>query len=233
MVKAKTARQRSGGTVGGDLCPDSGRCGRGGAAVEGLWAHRNGRSARQPRRGAVTVGLGTAAVALSQLVAAPAARADDFADIVANADASVAAGQADFTAGQADFALGTQTGFVEGVANDAAGLDNVLIGPGEDVLAGLAQTLAGQTPTPGDDVFLFVPALDPTNLIALESDVSFFPFLGILSFDIAGREFALGTPAGFAYGLTAGLDAFNFDAVITPEQALLELADLVGLLGGA
>jgi hypothetical protein len=229
MVKAKTARQRSGGTVGGDLCPDSGRCGRGGAAVEGLWAHRNGRSGHQPRRGAVTVGLGTAAVALSQLVAAPAACADDFADIVATADTSVAAGQADFTAGQADFALGTQTGFAEGVANDVAGLDNVLIGPGEDVIAGLIQTLAGQTPTPGDDVFLFGPAPDPPNLIAFQGDLSLIPFVNFVIFGIAAREFALGTPAGFANGLTAGLTAFDVDAVIAPEWALLGLADLVGL----
>ncbi|KAA8957704.1 hypothetical protein [Mycobacterium sp.] len=192
-------------------------------------AHRNGRSGHQFRRGAVTVGLGTAAVALSQLVAAPAARADDFADIVANVDASVAAGQADFTTGQADFALGTQTGFAEGVANDVAGLDNILIGPGEDVIAGLIQTLAGQTPTPGDDVFLFGPVPDPQNLYTFQTELSVFPFINILLFVLAGREFTLGTPAGFADGLTVGLDAFNVDAVIAPAQALLGLADLAGL----
>ncbi|HZC11316.1 MAG TPA: hypothetical protein VE485_15035 [Mycobacterium sp.] len=193
--------------------------------------NRNNPIRHQRRRGVITVGVGAAAgallaAALSQLATAPTARADDFTDIVANVDTTIAAGQADFTAGQADFALSTPAGFADGVAFDVEGTNDVLYGPIEDIIGGSAQALAGQTPT---DVFEFGPAADPATLTDLQTFVTADFAIGTDEFNLADAEFALGTPAGFAAGVGESLSGFDFDAVLAPQQALIGLADLAGL----
>jgi hypothetical protein len=163
---------------------------------------------------------------MSQLAAAPTARADDFSDIVANVEANIADAQTEFTTAQSDFALDTPTGFAAGVAADTEAADNVLIAPTEDILAGGVQAAAGQAPTGVAD---FDGAIaDPASLVDLQVFLSEDSAIGTTLFNIAEGEFGIGTPDGFADGVTASLAWFDVD-VIAQQQGFIGVADLLGL----
>lgn len=188
---------------------------------------------RQRRLRGIAVGLGSTAGALlasamSQLATAPTARADDFTDILNLVESTIGAGQLDFTSAQADFALGTPAGFAEGVALDNAGTNDFLIGSTDDILAGSLAAAVGETPGL-DELFLFPTAADPATLADLETAVTGVFTLGTDAFSDAEAGFALGTPDGFAFGVSQSLVGLDFYTVLAPEQALLGLADLAGL----
>jgi hypothetical protein len=183
------------------------------------------RTSRQRRRVGTTLALTAASGGLlaAALAVAPTARADDFSDIVANIQSSIADGKADYTAAQADYALGTPAGDAAGAALDTSGTNDVLLGPTIDIITGSTQALAGETPT---GYAYFTPALDPTTFSALETDVSNDFATGTTYFTDAEKYFALGTPAGDADGVIYSLAGFDWDTINAPQQALLGLADL-------
>ena len=194
--------------------------------------HRNNPTRHQRRRGVTAIGLGAAAGALlaavmSQLATAPTARADDFSDIVANVEASIAAGQADITAGQADFALGTSAGFADGLALDTAATDDFLVSPLDDILTGSVAAAVGETPGPGE-TYEFPDFAVPTSLADFEAEVTGDFQAGLANFENAETVFALGTPDSFATGVIDIINSLDFYTVIAPEQAVLGLADLSG-----
>lgn len=195
-------------------------------------SHNRNNLFRRPRRlRATAIGLGAAAgallaAALSQLAAAPTARADDFSDIVANVDISIGYAQDDFTGATSEFALGTPAGFAAGLALDTAGTNDILFAPTEDVIVGSVQAATGQTPTA---YFGFDPAMDPATLTDLQTLVTADFAAGTADLNLAVEAFALGTPAGFAEGVSFSLSVFDLDAVAAPEQALIGFADLLGL----
>jgi hypothetical protein len=185
----------------------------------------------QRRRGGCAVGLGVAAgallaAALGQLASPASARADDFSDIVANVGDSIGYAVTDFSDGQADFGLGTAAGTAEGLASDVAGLDNILISPGDDILLGGFQAALGVTPNVDAD---FYAVGVPTSLAGLETDLG--TDLGGAGTALGDAEgaFGLDTAIGFTTGINDIVDALEVDGVLVPEQALLGLADLAGL----
>jgi len=187
---------------------------------------------RYPRRrgvAAVEVGAATGlllAGVLSQLVSASIARADDFSDIVANVEATIAHGQFDFTAAQADFDLGTPAGFADAAALDVAGSNDIFLGSADDLIDGTIQAAAGETPVVS---IAFNPAVDPLTPSALETAVSDLFNGSVTELNLAESAFSLGTLDGFVTGLSDSISAFEIDAVLVPQQALIGLADLAGL----
>jgi hypothetical protein len=181
---------------------------------------------RQRRLCGIAIGIGAAAGALSQLAAAPTARADDFTAILSNVETSLTEGQAAITAAQADFFLGTPAGFAAGLALETAGSNDNLIGTTEDVFAGLTQAAVGVTPMGS---FAFPAVVDPASMSDLQAAVTADFTAGADAFNSAEALFALGTPDGFAAGVVESLVGLDYDAVIAPDQALIGGLDLLGL----
>jgi hypothetical protein len=69
---------------------------------------------------------------------APTARADDFTDVINNADANLAAGQADFRVAATDFSSSDVSG---GLAALIDGLDDDFVSPPEQLYIGTVEVL--------------------------------------------------------------------------------------------
>jgi hypothetical protein len=119
------------------------------------------------------IGLGAAAgafgvLAMMSAATAPAARADDFTEIVSAVEVDYTAGQADFTTAFTDFGSNDVTAGLPALLD---GLDDDLFSPGDSLLIGTAEALTN-TPISGLNDFTF--DLAPLTTSALTEAESYF-----------------------------------------------------------
>lgn len=112
-------------------------------------------------RTGILVGLAAAvgavgAAAMMAAATAPAARADDFTDVISNVDANYAAGQAEFTSAYADF---NSNDFANGLAAFFDGSNDYSLSASNSFLIGTVDLLTNESVT-GDTDWTFIL---PTN----------------------------------------------------------------------
>jgi hypothetical protein len=92
----------------------------------------------------VIIGLGAAAVAfgvaaMMSAATAPAARADDFSDIITQVEYDLTTGQADFSAAESAFASNPETG----LGDLLSGIDDDFLSAPQDLVIGTAEAANG------------------------------------------------------------------------------------------
>jgi hypothetical protein len=167
----------------------------------------------------VVAGGGVLIAALGQLATAPAARADDFTDIINDEVAVIDAGYADLGTAATDFA---GADFPDGLEQTLWGVDDFLISPGELALIGSFDALTG-APVIAAAAFEFgANGGPPTDLAQTITDLQGISATAQELFSIAAADFAASDPAdGFSDDI-AGLDML---LIVEPEYVLMGLTD--------
>jgi hypothetical protein len=175
-------------------------------------------------RAGVLVGLGAAAgvfgvAALMSAATAPAARADDFTDVVNTIEGVVAGAQADFSQAATDFGGSNVTG---GLTLLLDGTDSYLVGVPDDLLVGAVDVVTNDPVQLPIDYFALTP---PTDFSDALSDAQ-TDFTGGLTELSNGAEDFFG--GDFGYGAYVETYGSVFAFVIPADELLIGAVEALG-----
>lgn len=158
--------------------------------------------------------LGLAAAAMVSAATAPAARANDFTEIIDNVQATIAAGQADFSSALSDFGGGL-SGVPDGLEELAAAVNNDSVATEEALVVGVVNALTNE-PVEGGPFAL--PALTaPTDFTLALTEAQGYFLAGQLTSDLVGSDLAKGEFGNAAF---AGLEGAFISYDLPVEQIL-------------
>jgi hypothetical protein len=175
--------------------------------------------AKSRSRSGFVVGLAAAigafgAAAMVSTASAPAARADDFSDIISAVDGDFTAGQTAFTIANSEFGSSEP---VAGLAAFFGGVNDDALSAPNNLLVGSVEALTNETVTGSEPFGFLAPSSFSDALAAAESIFT----IGESYFTVGATDFA-----GGDYGAAALYDLFGSDYV-----SVLPLEDLI--LGAA
>jgi hypothetical protein len=179
-------------------------------------------SAPLTTRAGVLIGLAAGAVGVAAMIStvgAPAARADDFSDIISSVELDFANGLADVDVAYGDFAGADPS---DGLAMLVNGVDDALVSPGENLFIGSLDALTNQ-PIQTSLVFQEGSVAD---LTAASADVQSLISLAESEFSVVIPDLASGDIAG---ATADSIGATDLLVVLSPEVVFEGLAGSLGL----